>query len=172
MPTASQGPPDPGGGHARFPALAVRSLAGVDLLLPGDLPAPRTLVLCAFRQAQQPMVDEWIRWAVNQAGVAPSPLALDPSASSVVVESPVIGRRYRPARRFIDGGMARNIRLPDVLARTLTTYIHVDDFCRGAGIASAETVAALVVRPDGAVLAHVSGPPEPAACAVVTAALA
>lgn len=155
----------------RFPDLEVRSLAGEELLLPRDLPAPLTLVVCAFRQWQQGLVDEWIAWAVDVAGVAPSPLGLDPGARAVVVEVPVLGRRYRPARRVIDGGMAASIRVPAVLARTLTAYTDVAAFCRAAGITSTETVHPMVVRRDGAVLAHVAGSPDEHRRAVVRAAL-
>lgn len=159
-------------GHPPFPLLPVRSLAGAELLLPRDLPTPLTLVLCAFYQRQQGLVDGWIGWAVEDAGVAPSLLGLDPAAPSVVIEVPVLGRRYRPARRFIDGGMASGIGVPEVLARTFTAYTDVSAFCRSAGIATTDTVSALVVRPDGAVLAHVVGPPAEESCAVVVAALA
>ncbi len=159
------------GEHAPFPVLAVRSLAGAELVLPRDLPAQRTLVICAFRQWQQRVVDSWIEWAVRDAAVAGSPLGLDPEASAAVVEVPVLGRRYRPARRFIDGGMASGIRVPDVLARTLTAYTDVSAFCRAAGTTSTATVAVLVVLRNGTVLAHVPGPPEPPSRAHVARAL-
>ena len=155
----------------RFPTLEVRSLAGVDLVLPRDLTAPRTLVVCAFQQWHQHLVDAWIRWAVDDAGVAPTPLGLSATAPSVVVEVPVLGRRYRAARRFIDGGMARGIGVPEVLARTLTAYTDVPAFCRAAGIASTATIEVFVLRSDGDVLAHVTGPWSPAGGDVVTAAL-
>jgi hypothetical protein len=154
----------------RFPDLAVRSLAGDDLVLPRDLMAPRALVICAFRQWHQPLVDDWITWATT-SGVAPSPLDLDPASSSVVLEVPVLSRRFRPARGFIDGGMASSIRVPVVLARTLTAYTDVSGFCRSARIATTATVTAFVVARDGAVLAQVTGPADPSRCAVVAAAL-
>lgn len=151
----------------------MRSLAGDDLVLPRDLPAPLTLVVCAFRQWHQRLVDDWIAWAVDEVGVAPSPLGLDPAARSAVVEVPVLSRRYRPARRFIDGGMATGIGVPEVLARTLTAYADVAGFADAAGIASTRTIAAMVVRrPDGAVLAHASGPPSAAGKQAVAGALA
>lgn len=166
------GRPDGAGeaGTMRFPVLPVRSLAGDELILPRDLPAPRTLVVCAFRQWQQRLVDEWIDWAVA-AGVAPSPLGLDRTAPTAVVEVPVLGRRYRPARSFIDGGMAAGIRVPTVLARTLTAYTDVAAFCRAAGIESRATVTAMVVRRDATILASAAGPPDSATVSDVAAAL-
>ena len=154
----------------RFPELPVRSLAGDEAVLPRDLPTQLTLVVCAFRQWQQRLVDEWIEWAV-EAGVAPSPLGLDPNATSTVIELPVLGRRYRPARGFIDGGMAAGIRVPVVLARTFTAYTDVAAFCRATGIETQTTVTAMVVRRDGAILARVAGPPDPAGKHVIAGAL-
>lgn len=172
VPGVARGPaPVPGGEPRRFPDLAVRSLAGEEWLLPRDLRAPLTLVVCAFRQWQQGLVDEWITWAVDVAGVAASPLGLDPAARAVVVEVPVIGRRYRPARRVIDGGMAASIRVPQVLARTLTAYTDVAAFCRAAGITTTDTVHPMVVRRDGTVLAHVVGAPDEDRRAAVLVAL-
>ncbi len=157
--------------HAPFPTLEVRSLAGRAFVLPADLPAPLTVVICAFRQRHQGTVDEWIAWAVAEAGVAPSPSGLDPSAPSVAIEVPVLGRRYRSFRGFIDGGMATGIGDPVVLARTFTAYTDVAAFCRAAGIVTTEAVAAMVVRRDGSVLAHVTGPPTPEGRAAIATAL-
>lgn len=155
-----------------FPELEVRSLTGVHWTLPRDLPVPRTLVVCAFRQWHQRLVDEWIEWAVREAGVAPTPRGLADGTETLVIEVPVLGRRYRPARGFIDGGMTAGIRVPDVLARTFTAYTDVRAFCAAAGIGSTETVTAFVVQPDGAVLARVTGPVEEVRCAEVARALA
>lgn len=154
----------------RFPELPVRSLAGDAVVLPRALPAQMTLVICAFRQWQQRLVDEWIEWAVDE-GVAPSPLGLDPNATSTVIELPVLGRRYRPARGFIDGGMAAGIRVPVVLARTFTAYTDVAAFCRATGIDTQTTVTAMVVRRDGTILARVAGPPDVAGQHVIGGAL-
>lgn len=172
MSRSLEGHPAGGDGAAlrRLPELPVRSLAGDELVLPRDLPAPLTLVVFAFRQWQQRLVDEWIDWAVA-AGVPPSPLGLDSAASSTVIEVPVLGRRYRPARGFIDGGMASGIRVPAVLARTLTAYTDVAAFRRAAGIDSTATVTAMVVRRDGTVLSQVAGPPGAAVNDAVATAL-
>lgn len=156
----------------RFPDLEVRSLAGVTWMLPADLPVPRALVVCAFTQWHQSLVDEWIEWAVREVGVAPTPRGLAAEAQALVIEVPVLGRRYRPARSFIDGGMTAGIRVPDVLARTFTAYTDVRAFCAAAGIETTETVTAFVVRSDGAVLARVTGPLDDARGAEVARALA
>lgn len=157
-------------GH--FPPLEVRSLSGVSWVIPRDLPVPRALVICAFKQWHQALVDEWIGWATTKVGVAPSPLSLPPGAETLVIEVPVLGRRYRPVRGFIDGGMTAGIRVPEILARTFTAYTDVAAFCHAAGIESTDTVAVFVVRPDGAVLARVSGRPDVGGEQALAAALA
>ncbi len=155
----------------RFPSLEVRSLTGTSWIIPRDLPVPRTLVICAFKQWHQALVDEWIGWATTKAGVAPSPLGLAADASTLVIEVPVLGRQYRPVRGFIDGGMRAGIRVPEVLARTFTAYTDVAAFCHAAGITTTDTVAVFVVRPDGEVLAHVTDRPEVATEAEIARAL-
>jgi len=42
--------------------------------------------------------------------------------ATAVVEVPFLSSRWTPLRRAIDGGMARGIADPDVLARTITAY--------------------------------------------------
>jgi hypothetical protein len=43
-----------------FPRVEGRTLAGSEVELPTELPAPRTLALVAFQQRHQACVDRWI----------------------------------------------------------------------------------------------------------------
>ena len=142
-----------------FPQVEGRSLAGADVLLPDDLPAARTLTLVAFQQRHQSCVDRWIARA-EAAGVPGSPL-----------EIPVLSTRWKLGRGFIDGGMASNIKIPRVLARTITVYTNVSAFQKLLGIPGSEDVQACVVTPRGEVLARVPGEPTDAAWTVVMDAL-
>ena len=155
---------------ARFPAVRGRSLAGLDVALPGDFPAELTLAVVAFQRWHQDRVDRWIARAVaagipstTRGAVGPMPIA--------VVEVPDLSTAWRPARRFIDGGMTAGIGNPDVLARTITVYTSVAAFQRALGIPGSEDVHALVVRRDGAVLARGSGEPDDMSWARIAAAL-
>lgn len=147
-----------------------RSLAGAEIALPTELPAPRTLALLAFQQRHQGCVDRWIARA-ETAGVPGSPLDLGPAAGTCVVEIPVLSTRWKLGRGFIDGGMAANIRIPRVLARTITVYTNVSAFQRLLGIPGSDEVQACVVTPAGEVLARVPGEPTDAAWGVIAEAL-
>jgi hypothetical protein len=154
-----------------FPHVEGRSLAGSDVRLPGDLPAPRTLALVAFQQRHQGCVDRWIARA-EANGVPGSPLDMAPGDGTCVVEIPVLSTRWRLGRGFIDGGMASSIRIPRVLARTITVYTNVSAFQKLLGIADSDDVQACVVSPDGDVFARVPGEPTDAAWSVIAEALA
>ena len=153
-----------------FPRVEGRSLAGREVALPSGLPAARTLTLVAFQQRHQSCVDRWIARAEG-ADVPGSPLDLTGEAQTCVVEIPVLSTRWKLGRRFIDGGMASSIRVPRVLARTITVYTDVGAFQRALQIANSEEVQACVVTPEGRVLARVPGEPTDAAWDLIAAAL-
>ena len=143
-----------------FPDLIGRSLLGAEVHLPADLPGARTLVLLAFRQRQQAQVDRWIDRTVADLGVPGSPLDPGFDGSRAVIEVPCIGRRWRPARRFIDGGMASSIAHAPILARTITVYSDVDRILRAIDAPARDRVQARVVTRDGTILAAAHGEPE------------
>jgi hypothetical protein len=163
--------PTPEGTARQFPLVVARTLLGEELTLPGDLPAARTLAVVAFRQWQQGCVDRWIAEAV-EAGVPATPRSAPQPMDTAVVELPVLSTRWRPVRRFIDGGMTSGIGHPDVLARTATVYTDVGAFQRALGIPGSDEVHALVVTRDGAILARAHGEPTEESWAPLRAALA
>jgi hypothetical protein len=140
------------------------------VVLPDDLPAPRTLALLAFQQRHQGCVDRWIARA-EAAGVPGSPVDMAPGDETCVVEIPVLSTRWKVGRGFIDGGMASNIRIPRVLARTITVYTNVSAFQKVLGIPGSEEVQACVVTPSGEVLARVPGEPTDVAWEVISEGL-
>jgi hypothetical protein len=88
-----------------------------------------------------------------------------------VLEIPVLSTRWKLGRGFIDGGMASSIRVPRILARTITVYTNVSAFQKVLGIGGSEVVQACVVTPEGEVLARVPGEPTDAAWRVIAEAL-
>jgi hypothetical protein len=155
---------------ARFPFVSGRSLLGVDLALPGDFPAERTLAVVAFQQWHQAIVDRWIARAVA-AGVPATIRGATGVLPVAVVELPVLSTRWRLARRFIDGGMAAGIRDADVLARTITLYTDLPAFRRPLAIRDGSDVHALVVTRDGTILARAHGDPDEASWAAIASVL-
>ena len=83
-----------------------------------------------------------------------------PGDETCVVEIPVLSTRWKMGRGFIDGGMAANIRIPRVLARTITVYTNVSAFQKVLGIPGSDDVQACVVTPEGEVLARAPGEPR------------
>jgi hypothetical protein len=159
-----------GQASARFPVVRGRSLLGVEVALPLDFPAERTLAVVAFQQGHQVTVDRWIARAVA-AGVPATIRGAAGVLPVAVVEPPVLSTRWQLARRFIDGGMAAGIGDPDVLARTITIYTDLAAFRRPLAIADGSDVHALVVTRDGTILARARGNPDDASWAVIAAAL-
>ena len=155
---------------AAFPVVDGRTLLGASMALPANFPADRTLAVIAFQQRQQSCVDRWIDRAVA-AGVPPTTRGAKGPIPAAVVELPVLSARWRPVRRFIDGGMTRGIGDPDVLARTITVYTDVAVFQRSLAIPSSSEVQAVVVDRDGTILARGCGDPEDMSWAAVAAAI-
>ena len=153
-----------------FPRVKGRSLAGNDVVLPAELPAERTLTVIAFQQWQQRNVDLWISYA-ETAGIPGSPLDMSPDDDTCVVELPVLSTRWKVGRGFIDGGMASSIKVPRILARTITIYTDVRAFQRLLGIPDSSVVQACVVTRAGEVLAKVPGDPSEEGWAVIATAL-
>lgn len=149
----------------RFAGVRTRALDGTPRRLPRDLPGERTLVLIAYRQRHQRDVDAWIALAVA-AGVPPTPRGAERPMPAAVVEVPFLSARWLPVRRLIDGGMARGIADPDVLARTLTAYGSPGRHRRACGLdapgvgAGGSEVEVLVADRRGRVHWHASGPPQ------------
>jgi hypothetical protein len=154
-----------------FPTLRGTSLLGDDIALPAGLPAERTLVLCAFKQHQQAQVDRWIERAVRELNVAATPLGLGEDAATAVIEVPCLGRKWRPVRRFIDGGMASSIAQPPILARTITVYGDVGAILMALDVPNADHVQARVVRRSGEMLAAAAGEPTGTGWDAIAAAL-
>ena len=143
----------------RFPLVAGRTLLGVEVALPRDFPAERTLAVVAFQRWHQARVDQWIARAVA-AGVPPTTRGATGPTPVAVLELPVLATRWRPVRRFIDGGMTAGIGDPDVLARTITVYLDVAAFQRSLAIPGSDDVHAFVVTRDGTILARGLGDPD------------
>lgn len=131
-----------------FPHLAARDLEGRAVSLPDDLDGQHKLVIVAFRREQQPVVDSWIAWHESIATDHPTLRCY---------ELPVIATRWSPARKFIDGGMARAVRERDARRRTLTVYTDVRRVTDALAIDDTSVVTVLLLDPDGRVRWRTTG---------------
>ena len=133
-----------------FPALSVRDLEGTHHTIPDDLPGGPHVLVVAFQQWHQSIVDRW---------KPPLKELADRHPGTQVWEVPSISRGYRLFRSGIDGGMAAAI--PDVRVRrhTLTAYTDLGALARDLDIHSLDTVHVFLVDCSGHVLWTAEGEP-------------
>ena len=147
----------------RFPRIQARSLEREQFDLPGEFEGRRNVAVVAFRREQQQLVDTWL----------PFLLALEAEQDDLrVYEVPTISRRWGPARRFIDGGMALGIADRQARARTLTSYTDVDLVQRALGLRDDTTIATVLTGRDGRISWMATGAFSERAGEELTAALA
>lgn len=127
----------------RFPTIEARDLEGDRYTLPDGLPVGRRLVLVAFRRWHQILVDGW-------KSRLPSLERDNPDLT--VWEVPALGRRYRAARPYIDGGMRAGIIDEDVRLHTLTAYTDLRALLGELAIPDTETVHVYLLGGDGEIL--------------------
>jgi len=142
---------------APVPTLAAENLNDQVLTLPADLPAPRTLVLLAFRHEDQAVLQGW------KAG-----LKLAPSANDWL-EVPVVDVSNGMIKAMIRTGMKHNY--PDAVGRSHVAPLfgNAATHARAFGV-SGRTVAVLVLDRQGRVLASASGAYAPDSARMVVAA--
>jgi hypothetical protein len=125
-----------------FPEVGARDLEGLDVRLPEAFGGDRNVVIIAFQRQHQALVDSWVPWLEQRA-------ASDPGLR--FYELPTIGRMWAPVRRFIDGGMAAAIRVPEILRRTLTVYGDVSRLTRPLRIDDRSTIVIVLTDRSGRV---------------------
>jgi hypothetical protein len=145
-----------------FPALEVRDLEGEKHVIPHGLTGGPHVILLAFEQWHQRLVDLW------------KPL-LEPVAERhpgmEVWEVPSISRGYRLFRPGIDGGMRAGIPDPDVRKHTLTAYTDLRALAKDLELPSLDTIYVFLVDCGGNILWRTSGEPTEGAVAELESAL-
>jgi hypothetical protein len=131
-----------------FPAVQGSNLEGRKYRLPGDFEGDLNLVIVAFQQWHQGLVDTWIPTAKALAAATPG---------LRYYELPTINTMNPISRTFINWGMHAGI--PDKSAReaTITLYIDKQPFREALQIPNEETIHLFLVRRDGTVLWHGEG---------------
>jgi hypothetical protein len=133
-----------------FPPLKVRDLEGTDHVIPDDLPGGPHVVVLAFQQWHQSIVDLW---------KPPLEALARRHPGTEVWEVPSISRGYRLFRSGIDGSMAAAIKDVGARRHTLTAYTDLDALARDLELPSMDTVYVFLVDCGGRILWSGSGDP-------------
>jgi hypothetical protein len=140
----------------------VRDLEGTSYVIPDELPGGPHVILVAFQQWHQSIVN---RWKGPLEKIAESRPGME------LWEVPSLSRAYRLFRSGIDGGMRAGIPDKDVREHTLTAYTDLGALASDLDIPSLETVHAFLVDCDGNILWRHAGEPDEDALESLAAAL-
>jgi len=132
----------------RFPTVEGNNLNRRHFRLPADLDGAWRLVVVAFEQWQQRLVDSWLPQLKRLAAE---------HGNTAVYEVPVLGRKWLLGRPLIDGGMRAGIADSAVRDGTITVYTDVGAFARGAGISDTKTISVLLLNTAGEIVWRATG---------------
>ncbi len=132
----------------RFPTVEGNNLNRRHFRLPADLDGAWRLVVVAFEQWQQRLVDSWLPQLKQLAAE---------HGNTAVYEVPVLGRKWLLGRALIDGGMRAGIADSAVRDGTITVYTDVGAFARRAGISDTKTISVLLLNTAGEIVWRTSG---------------
>lgn len=135
----------------KFPALKVRDLEGAEHVIPHGLTGGPHVIIVAFEQWHQMLVDRWVPGLHALAGRHPG---------LEVWEVPSISTGYRLFRGYIDGGMRAGIPDPDTRRHTLTAYTDLHALARELEIESLDTIRVFLVDCQGTILWRAAGEPS------------
>jgi hypothetical protein len=131
----------------RLPTIAAKRLDQQPIMLPGQIPAERSLALVAYTRHQREEIQSWIR-GMQLEGDAAIPwfrlsVINDPGSEMArsVVEQKLLERHPHDKDR----------------SRLVPVFTNRDAFARAAGMSGTEHAAVLVVDRDGHVLARAEG---------------
>jgi hypothetical protein len=131
-----------------FPTVEGTNLLRQKKTLPADFTGQINLVFIAFQQWQQGEIDSWSPWITEMEKHYPT---------LVNYELPTIENRSALARWFINEGMRAGIPNPVTRERTITLYLHKEDFRKSLNIADEDHVQILLVDKLGKVIYRENG---------------
>jgi hypothetical protein len=132
----------------QFPQVRGSNLQRQQIGLPHDFEGELNLLLIAFRQWQQRLVDSWIPVAQHLEGQYPG---------LVYYELPTIRSMNYLAKTFINEGMRAGIPNPQARQRTITLYLDKQTFRKALAINREDTIHILLVSRQGEVLWRADG---------------
>jgi hypothetical protein len=137
----------------QFPEVSGSNLQRQKVTLPQDFDGKFNLVLIAFQQWQQRVVDTWIPFVRDLEHANPG---------VKYYELPTIQRLNVLARTFINEGMRAGIPDPVARERTITLYVDKDPFRQALALADEGDIYILLLDEEGRVLWREEGPFAPA----------
>ena len=124
----------------KFPQILAENLNKEEVLVPDQLQGDPKLVVIAFQQWHQGLVNSWVPFLESL-------MAKHPSFD--YYELPTIRSMNFIYRRFIDGGMRAGIPSRDTRGRTITLYIDKDPFKEALDIVTEETIYLFLLDSSG-----------------------
>jgi hypothetical protein len=127
----------------RFPEVSGSNLLRQKITLPRDLQGELNILLLAFYQWHQNLIDTWI----------PAASQLEGSYSGVrFYEIPIIQKMNVLYQTFINEGMRAGIPNQATRQKTITLYLNKKEFLRALNIPDDQTIWVLVIDQAGNVL--------------------
>ena len=136
----------PAHSETKLPNLTVEDLNGRTLDLPSDLPGNPTIVVIAFKQNQQPVINSWAKRLDHQAQTGPA-----------WVELPTVGQGAALIKSVIGNGMRSGITLTAMRARTPTIYSNRRAFNTAMGISDMSQIYVALAEQNVTVRTVISG---------------
>lgn len=131
-----------------FPTVSGSNLLRQETRLPADLTADYNVILIAFQQWQQSVIDTWLPFVTE----------LEQERADVrAYELPVIQRLNLLARTFINEGMRAGIPDRKARERTITLYLDKEAFRRALDMPDEQDIYALLLDRQGKVLWRTRG---------------
>lgn len=127
----------------RFPEVIGSNLLKQDVTLPNDLKSKYKILIVAFQQWHQRLVNSWIPLLESIA---------EENSSFDYFEIPTIRRMNWLYQRMIDGGMRSGIPSPETRRRTITLYIDKTPFKDALKIPSEESIHVFLLDSEGEVI--------------------
>jgi hypothetical protein len=136
----------------KFPDVTGSNLLRQKITLPHDLQGILNILLIAFQQRHQALVDSWIPFLSQLEQSTPKLL---------FYELPVIQKLHFISQTFINEGMRAGIPNRNTRQKTITLYLDKPSFRNALDIPNEETIWVLLVDQPGNVLWRIAGPYTP-----------
>ena len=124
--------------YGEFPEINGRDLNKRDKVVPDDFVDKNLIIIVAFQQWHQPLVDESISLLESNGF----------GDSHNIIEVPTVQKSSKLFEVYLDGIMRAGIRDDRIRDRTITAYVDLDQFLTNLDIPSNETIYWFLIEKD------------------------